>query len=295
MINSIPSLATFLVEVQNKDGGWSYLQNRLSRVEPTAWIVLGLNAHAKELGTESRDRALQWLVEAQSSDGSYLSVPEVGSSVWTTAPALLALEGINRATDRAAMKKAFLSLLQQKAKTVHKKDDPLSDLEAWGWNTSAFSWVEPTCLAILALKGFSKTETNEKADEFHRRISQGESVILSRRCKDGGWNYGNFGNSDYALSSFPVPTALVLLTLQKSMDPAMLLETWKRLEELQQNEASLLSLSWAIIAGKVLDYDVSSFVEKLFTKMDSPFVNNGERGLALYSLGNDFSLFKNSP
>ena len=44
--------------------------------------------------------------------------------------------------------------------------------------------------------------------------ADGEALVLSRRCSDGGWNCGNPNVLNFDLPSYPETTALALLGLQ---------------------------------------------------------------------------------
>jgi hypothetical protein len=278
-------LGSKLAESQNRDGGWGYYPGKLSRVEPTAWAILGLTAHSGQLGTLSRDRALQWLKDKQQTDGSYWSAPQAGDSLWTTAPALLALAGAGRSEDAQAREKSLQSLLRQKARTTRDTSGMRSDVESWGWMTDCFSWVEPTCYSILALRA-AATLQNTTNPLLEKRVAEGETILWARRCPDGGWNYGNGRSQGYALWAFPVPTALVLVTLRRSAEGQPMEEAWNRLEVLRAKESSLLSLSWGALAGKALGKDVDSWLAQLSAVLHTfPQHTNSDRGLALLATG----------
>jgi hypothetical protein len=279
-------LANDLTLAQNPDGGWGYLPGKHSRVEPTAWIILGLTSHERGTSLKVRDQALDWLVSVQQPDGSFRSVPDAANSLWMTAPALLALQGAARPQDASAADRAFHSMLTQKSRTAHPQQSGMrSDVEAWGWTTDAFSWIEPTCMSLIALRSYPR-EKLASTDELDLRINQGEIVVRARRCNDGGWNYGNFGNRDYALSAFPVPTALALIALMRDVGDPLIKQAWVRLEEMRKTEPSLLSLAWGTIAAKLSNKTSDSWENQLLKHLDArPGATNLDRGLALLGLG----------
>jgi len=47
----------------------------------------------------------------------------------------------------------------------------------------------------------------------HSRIATGERMLLERRCRDGGWNYGNRRVLGADLPSYPETTAMALMAL----------------------------------------------------------------------------------
>ena len=79
----------------------------------------------------------------------------------------------------------------------------------WPWLRGTTSWVEPTAQAIVALR-MASPHVPGVAD----RIADAEEQLLSRRCRDGGWNYGSRKALGIDLPSYPETTALALLGLQ---------------------------------------------------------------------------------
>jgi len=288
-------LANDLTLAQNPDGGWGYLPGKHSRVEPTAWIILGLSVHG-DASLKVRDRGLDWLTKMQQADGSFRSAPDTGNSLWMTAPALLALQGSGRTQDASAATAAFHSVLKQKAQTPRLKMTGMrSDVEAWGWTTDAFSWIEPTCLSLMALHSYPR-EKLQSTSELDLRIKEGEIIVRARRCNDGGWNYGNFGNRDYALGAFPVPTALALIALQRDTGDPQIKQGWERLEQMRKTEPSMLSLGWGTIAAKALKRPSDPWENQLLAHIDKRVgATNLDRGLALLALNDQLPVFTFAP
>jgi len=84
-------------------------------------------------------------------------------------------------------------------------------LQAWPWRSGNSSWIEPTAHALVALKKAARFGMRRR--EIEERIQMGEEMILERRCRDGGWNYGNRKVLGTELPSYPETTALALLGL----------------------------------------------------------------------------------
>ncbi len=72
-------------------------------------------------------------------------------------------------------------------------------------------WIEPTAHTLVALK---RVWTRYRTEEVRHRIQEGEKLVLSRRCSDGGWNCGNPNVLNFDLPSYPETTGLALLGLQ---------------------------------------------------------------------------------
>jgi hypothetical protein len=83
--------------------------------------------------------------------------------------------------------------------------------EGWPWREGNATWIEPTAHTLVALK---KVPGQYRPGEVDRRVRDGEDLVLSRRCTDGGWNYGTPNMLYVDLPSFPETTALGLLGLQ---------------------------------------------------------------------------------
>jgi hypothetical protein len=102
-------------------------------------------------------------------------------------------------------------LLQEKGKAFPRSLDPDrivghdTTLIGWPWVAETHSWIEPTVMAILALR-------REGAGD-HPRVLEGLSLIRNRALPKGGWNYGNTSAFGHALRPQPGPTGLALLAL----------------------------------------------------------------------------------
>src|SRR5262249_27149838 len=86
-----------------------------------------------------------------------------------------------------------------------------TDLGGWSWNSGTAIWVEPTSYAILFLK---KAALEERDQSVERIVSEAESMVFDRMCKNGGWNYGNAEVLGEELRPYPLTTALALTALQ---------------------------------------------------------------------------------
>src|SRR5262249_25064461 len=83
--------------------------------------------------------------------------------------------------------------------------------KAWPWRPGNSSWIEPTAHALVALR--KSAAFGIRRAEIDERVRMGESMILERRCRDGGWNYGNRKVLGTELPSYPETTALALVGL----------------------------------------------------------------------------------
>ena len=165
------------------DGGFALYAKEMFRPDATAWAVLALEAYAgnKDLIIP----ACQRLTRSQLSDGRVPVIEDYPESYWPTALALLAwkkVSGFEREAESAAQ---FLlnttgQLWPRKKDTVFGHD---TSIKGWPWIENTHSWIEPTSLAVLALKACGYAQ--------HERVSEAVRMILDRQLPSGGWNYGN--------------------------------------------------------------------------------------------------------
>jgi hypothetical protein len=97
---------------------------------------------------------------------------------------------------------SFLHLIKARLDVSH---------EGWPWREGNATWIEPTAHTLIALK---KVARRYRTREVGERVRDGEDLILSRRCTDGGWNYGTPNMLYFDLPSYPETTALALLGVE---------------------------------------------------------------------------------
>jgi len=208
----------FLRATQNTDGGWGYFPGKQSWFEPTTYAVLALHGAPDSDG--ACERAWKLVRSWQMPDGSSRPGALVQGGTWVTAHAvtLACVRGVYDAqvrrgvdwmlevvgADHGLVTRAFsyFHLLKTKLDVSH---------EGWPWRAGNSSWIEPTSHTLVALK---KVAGRYQSAELDRRVREGEALVLSRRCSDGGWNCGNPNVLNFELPSYPETTGLALLGLQ---------------------------------------------------------------------------------
>ena len=183
--------------------------------EPTALAAMALAAHGR---LEPARAALDWLAGLQSDEGSVGIDFSRPRPRWATGWALLAWQTA-LGLDPAAWPAGASARWQQAAdravvwmRSLHGKPlDPTrlyghdTTLRGWPWVETTHSWVEPTSIAVLALKAAGCS--------FDLRVREAIAMLLDRMLPDGGWNYGNTVVLGNTLRAHVQPTGLALAAL----------------------------------------------------------------------------------
>ncbi len=207
-----------LRRIQNPDGGWGYFAGKTSWLEPTAYAMLALEGDPAS--RTASDRAWKLVQSWQLPDGSWRAGATVHDGTWVTA---LAVTLCSVRQDYGTQFQKGASFLLG---TCGAENQPLvrflravglGDKEVdtshpgWPWRVGNSSWLEPTAHALVALK---KAAAQVRSPALKSRVTEAEQMVLVRRCRDGGWNYGVRSALHIDLPSYPETTALGLLALQ---------------------------------------------------------------------------------
>jgi hypothetical protein len=266
----LESRLEFLRANQNGDGGWSYFPGKGSWFEPTTYAMLALDGRGSD---SSLDRAWKLLRSWQRADGSFQPSGEVKDGTWVTAHAvtLASVRGIDDASVRASVDwllsvvgaehniytrvGSFFHLIKANLDVSHK---------GWPWREGNATWIEPTAHTLVALK---KAASRYRTSEVVHRVRDGEALIVSRRCTDGGWNYGTPNMLYVDLPSYPETTALALLGLlgRSEREYAGALEVAQRFHAQTQ---SSLGKAWLQIALRCHGRNLAAPAESAFASHD---------------------------
>jgi hypothetical protein len=208
----------FLRKSQNADGGWGYFPGKQSWLEPTTYASLAL--HGTAAYDASLDRAWKLIRSWQTPDGSTRPSGQVEGGTWVAAHVvtLASVRGVyddnvRRSVDwMLSVVGAEHNLLMRTAAALHLLKTKLDVSHAgWPWREGNAAWIEPTVHTLVALK---KVSAKYQKSDLEHRVREGEALVLSRRCSDGGWNCGNPNVLNFDLPSYPETTGLALLGLQ---------------------------------------------------------------------------------
>jgi hypothetical protein len=235
-----------LCSLQLAAGGWSYQPAGAAAVEPTALAGLALLACAAVPTPALAGRALNasadWLAGLQQPDGSLGISATLSAPGWPTPYAILLWAALG--VHSQAQQRAAAWLLAQQGTTVRGPSDGVighdASLAGWSWVADTHSWVEPTALAILALRRLGLST--------HPRTREGLRLIQDRAVASGGWNYGNTIVFGRMLRPQPAPTGIALLALAGDGRPASQVDrATNYLLDTLPSTRSPLSLGWGLL------------------------------------------------
>jgi hypothetical protein len=96
------------------------------------------------------------------------------------------------------------------------KSDYEEQPDGWTWYPGTAAWVIPTSLSVLALQ---KVYRRQPSSDIKKRVESGQAFLLSRTCRDGGWNHGASHALGYQTVSYPETTGIALLALHGVQSP----------------------------------------------------------------------------
>lgn len=279
-----------LLDTQNPDGGWPTAREGPSTTEATAWASLAAG-ETQAAATAGR----RWLVDRQRPDGSWGVMDGVSQSSWMTAPAVLAMGCFPAERERTLAGARWLLgqegrgypwwtrlLLRLSPDRAPVRLDP--DLKGWPWAPGTFSWVEPTSLALIALRGLQDELPDPRAGD---RIRMAERMLFDRMCVGGGWNYGNSVVLGDALEPYPDTTAWALIALQRAGRRSDVRRSLGALRVLLEGNDSVLSLSLAMLALRLHGEDAVALGERLSRRLGVAAEGRETRAVALAALALD--------
>jgi hypothetical protein len=222
-----------------QEGGFADRPQGQYRVDATAWAILACQALDVEGDLLERHRAR--LVRQQGQDGRIWLSPEHPESYWPTTLAVLAWN--NSSASLTASNRAVHFLLESSGEHYPRKPkdalghDPL--LKGWAWIGGTHSWIEPTALAVMALK----TTGNGQ----HDRVREAIRMMLDRQLPHGGWNYGNTSVFGRELHPMPESTGAALAALAGQVELRTVSPSLDYLQDEVGRLRTPISLGWGLL------------------------------------------------
>jgi hypothetical protein len=239
MADPLQPLADALRSRALAEGGFARGPGGAYAPDATAWAVLALGASGA--GAPPVGPARARLAASQGPDGRVAVDAEHPEALWVTPLAALAWHG--DPAQAAAAQRAIAFLLattgrhwpkQPGAATGH---DPA--IRGWPWIEDTHSFVEPTALAVLALR--------RAGQGGHERAHEGVRLLLDRQLPKGGWNYGNTTVYGQELRPAAVETGVGLTALAGVVEQGQVLTSLGYLKAEVARLKTPLSLAWATI------------------------------------------------
>ena len=266
---------------QNPDGGWGYYPHKKSRLEPTCWAVLALTSSGHD-GSAAGKALRQWPAR----DGLLLERAGGQANYGFQGLALLALHAA-RLEHRDGNRSLVDGLHRVKGiaaerSTINRQDN---SIQAWSWIDDTFSWVEPTAWCLLALKTCAQTW---RANIDPVRLRDAERMLVDRRCRGGGWNYGNSNMLGKELAAYVPTTAVALLALRDRGSEPIATEALAFLERHSTFERSATALALASRALRAYGRDTTAVHAALREQLPITVAlgNHAATAAALYALMN---------
>ncbi len=141
-------------------------------------------------------RAVDWLIDAQRTDGAF---GMQAGSVLSDDTAVVCV-GLPTGTAR----ERALDHLERIA-GANAVADPGAPPYGWPWTQGAHGWIEPTAWGMLALRA--------GRPQAAARIADGLAVLRDQECVGGGWNYGTREGFGVDQPPFVQTTAVAVLAV----------------------------------------------------------------------------------
>lgn len=231
----------YLVENQNKDGGWSTAPNTGFSDWVTGPCLMALN--------------------------QLMAVTKTGES-----------RKIQRVKRQALLhlvdnRPVFYPVVGRLLLFLSKGPEGVEYDRGWPWDPDCYHWVEPTSYNLIALK----ISGLHKKDVYNTVCKVANKYLLKNVCKHGGWNYGNRKTLGAYLTPFRVTTAEALLALQDiDWSKKAIKESIVKLKSYREKDTSVLGLAWSILCLDAYKQDYSQELEFLLNrqKEDGSFTDN---------------------
>lgn len=220
-------------------GGFANRPGGQYRPDATAWAVMALQACGVE--RQRLRAARQCLAASQQEDGRVVLSPDRPALFWPTPLSVLAWHNTPEFDESRSRAVSFL-LKTTGHHFKKEKDHPFGHdpaIKGWPWTDETHSWVEPTALAMIALR----TTGNGGSP----RVADGARLLVDRQLSKGGWNYGNTTVFDTELAALPESTGLALAALPGLADKKAVSGSIDRLKDFVKTLTTPFSLGWAIL------------------------------------------------
>jgi hypothetical protein len=242
MINKEPIISSWISQLKERalgQGGFAAKPGDAYRPDATSWAILALSDEpaCQDLIRQGRAR----LAADQLPDGRVAVSRDHPDAFWPTALAVFAWHRAPAYQKNQALAVQFL-LASGGRLWPKRADAPIvndTTIEGWSWTADTYSWVEPTALAMMALKltGY----------EDHARVQEGTRLLLDRQLPHGGFNFGNTIVFGQELAPMPLSTGLALNALKDETPREPIQRSLSYLQSRVTSLSTPLSLGWSLL------------------------------------------------
>ncbi|HEX5070873.1 MAG TPA: hypothetical protein VFV78_11725 [Vicinamibacterales bacterium] len=277
---AIDRLRRELLGARNADGAWGYYRGKSSRLEPTCWTLLALSTQIDQRPPPDPDPAIAWLERCDRANGWLVEHEEWPFNIAYNALATFTL--LSRSDAAAALGRRLLATVIASKGLSAPQENAMrqnNSLQGWSWIDGTFSWVEPTCWGLLALK---KARTAGIVDaQAAARIDEAERLLIDRSCQPGGWNFGNASVMRQDLRPYVPTTALGLLAMQDRRDTDAVRRGLSTLDSRWPEERSASSLGLSLISLGVHGQPTDRVAQALVDHAADAITFGNHHGLAV--------------
>jgi hypothetical protein len=221
------------------DGGVADRPGGEFRIDSTAFTILTLVASGEP--AESLEPCRARLIKEQADDGRVAVSRNHPASYWPTPLAILAWQ--NSLASQFAQSRAIHFLLSTSGTHFRRTPDAAwahdTSLKGWPWIEATHSWVEPTAIGVVALRGAGHMQ--------HARVKEAVRLLIDRQLPHGGWNVGNTLMFGRELHPNPEGTGAALLSLVKQVEHRIVERSLDYLRGEVNRLRTPMSLGWALL------------------------------------------------
>jgi hypothetical protein len=135
----------------------------------------------------------------------------------------------------------------------------------WPWTPRCWNWVEPSSYNLLALK----IPHLPPAEQFRLVVAHAHRYFLEHVCEGGGWNHGANRCLGHSAPAFAVTTAEALVALQDIADKPEVQSGLSFLENISHQHKSAMSSAWAILARNAYGHTAAEETNILLAAQNS--------------------------
>ncbi len=277
MTDPVSRALEFLRAHQNPDGGWGYRPGHRSFVEPTGFCLL---ASTIDKNSAVSAAGLAFLKACLKGSGAMGIDPSDSEGSWMGYAALLAFSALGAKVESRKLAQWALAIEDASGRFTFEEISSIAmtyrydaAIPGWPWTAGTTAWVEPTALFLIALirAGISPE---------HERLRSAVRLLVDRRVRSGGWNFGNPFSQSSELEASPMSTALALAGLGAAgypRDSPAVQGGLRYLAGALAGDVSTITLAWAGLALKCYRFEGPVSFDPLTRLLESQADDGGFR------------------